>query len=83
MRFVFSHHSFEKLGRLDKGIQSRILLKLKFYSGQKNPLKFAKRLKDRKLGQFSFRIGDHRAIFDYDHGMISIVEIDKRDKVYK
>lgn len=83
MRVVFSRYSFEKLEKLDKDVQSRIILKLKFYAGQKNPLKFAKRLTNRKLGQFSFCFGDYRAIFDLKQGVIYVVDVDRRDEVYK
>ncbi len=83
MKVIFSHYSFQKLEKLDKIIQARIIQKLKFYAAQKDPSKFAKHLTDRELGQFSFRIGDYRIAFDFSRGTISVVDVDRRDKVYK
>lgn len=58
----------------------RILLKLAFYAQQENPLVFAKNLG----GGFSrFRIGDYRVIFYIEKETIQIVNVDRRDKVYK
>ena len=83
MKVVFSHYSFQKLQKLNKKTQTRIIQKLKFYTTQKDPLKFAKHLTDRELGQFSFRIGDYRIVFDFSRGAIFIIDVDRRDKVYK
>ncbi len=83
MRVVFSYRSFQKLQKLDKIVQARIIQKLKFYSTHKDPSRFAKRLTKRKLGQFSFRIGDYRLIFDLKQETISVVDVGRRDEIYK
>ena len=83
MKIVFSHYAFQKLEKLDKNLQARILQKLRFYSTQRDSLKFAKHLRDRKLGQFSFRIGDYRVMFDCGENKILVVDVDRRDKVYR
>ena len=83
MKVIFSHYSFQKLEKLDKIIQERIIQKLRFYSVQEDPSKFAKRLTDKELGQFSFRIGDHRVVFDFSSDTIFVVDVDRRDRVYK
>lgn len=51
---------------LEKDIQKRIAKKLKFFISTDNPLEYAKKLKDARLGTYRFRIGDYRAIFDID-----------------
>ena len=53
-----------------------------FYAKQENPLKFAKRLTDYREGEFRFRIGIYRLIFDVKRGAIYILKIDKRDSIY-
>lgn len=61
---------------LDNNIQKRIVKKLRFYISSKNPLEYAQKLKNNRLGTYRFRIGDYRAIFDIDHqGNISILII--------
>ena len=83
MKIIFSHYAFQKLEKLDKNLQTRITQKLRFYSTQKDSLKLAKRLKDRKLGQFSFRVGDYRVIFDLNPNTIFVVDVGRRDEVYE
>jgi len=47
-------------------------------------MKFSGSVKDKSVGDFRFRIGDYRAVFDIIAGKtISVVTIKKRDKVYK
>lgn len=53
-----------------------------FFSEQSDPLKFAKRLVDIKEGEYRFRIGDWRVIFDVIDDKIFVLKIAKRDKVY-
>lgn len=71
-----------ELKSLPRPAQKRIIDKMRFYAAQKNPLKFAKRLVDRKEGEYRFRAGDYRIIFDVSDDKIFILKIDKRDKIY-
>jgi mRNA interferase RelE/StbE len=54
-----------------------------FYASQENPLTFAKRLVAVREGQFRFRIGDYRVIFDVAKDSIYVLKIAKRSDVYK
>ncbi len=71
---------------LEKIIQKRIAKKLKFYVADENPLKHAKKLKDSRLGEYRFRIGDYRAIFDIDKKgnitLLLILRVKHRKDVY-
>lgn len=61
---------------LEKNIQKKIINKLRFYLVNNQPLRYAKKLKDARLGIYRFRIGDYRAIFDIDdQGCITILII--------
>ena len=64
------------LDGVDFSVSQRIVQKIFFYSRQKNPLSFAKRLHDARFGHYRFRIGDYRAIFDVEKtGMIHVLMI--------
>ena len=56
---------------------------MRFYANQNNPLKFAEHLSDRREGEFRFRVGNYRLIFDVRANAIYVLKIDRRDKVYK
>lgn len=49
----------------------------------KNPLKHAQKLINPKIGEYRFRIGDYRVIFDIDFENIVILRIGHRKKLYK
>lgn len=62
--------------RLDPSVAIRIIRKIDFYARQTNPLRFAKRLNRTALGEYRFRIGNYRIIFDADsEGIIKILII--------
>lgn len=80
---LFKPRAKKNLDSLDKKMRLRILKKLAFYFSQKEPLKFAESLIDSKIGQYRFRIGDFRAIFDLEKGKIIILTIGHRKDIYK
>jgi mRNA interferase RelE/StbE len=83
MEIIFTHSAFRQLKKLDKKIQKRIINKLKFFASQKNPLQFAEPLRDRRFGQFRFRIGDYRVIFDVEKEKIIILKVGHRKDIYR
>ena len=64
MEVVYTKKSIGNLNDLPRAIQKRIVIKLRFYATQTAPLKFAERLADPYLGDWRFRVGDYRIIFD-------------------
>ncbi len=85
MRYYFKPSALRDLKKLPKSISKRILDKIEFYMKQDNPLKFAKSIKDKTLGDYRFRIGDYRVIFDYDskQNIVIILKIGHRKDIYK
>ena len=72
----YTEHSRQDLKKLERNVLQRILTKLDFYIHQKNPLKFAKPLTNPILGQYRFRIGDYRILFDVTQkGQITVLMI--------
>lgn len=71
---LYTKSAREDLKNLGRKIARRIIKKIAFYTSQEDPLKFAKPLHNNLLGQYRFRIGDYRAIFDRDRrGNIQIL----------
>lgn len=83
---IYTEHAAKDLRDLEKKTAQRIIGKIYFFSQQKNPIKFAKRLKNSALGQYRFRIGDYRALFDVDKKgniqILMILRIKHRKDVY-
>jgi len=72
---------------LEKYIQKRIADKLRFFITSSDPLKYAKKLKDFRLGTYRFRVGDYRIIFDLDKdgeiNILMILRVKHRKEVYE
>jgi len=50
---------------------------------EEDPLKYAVRLTESKLGTYRFRIGDYRAIFDLEGNEIVVLRLGHRRDIYK
>ncbi len=83
MKVIFSTLAFRSFKKLEKSIQIKIDQKLRFYSSQENPLQFAERLKGEKLGEWRYRIGDYRILFDVENNNLIILKVGHRKDVYK
>ncbi len=83
---TYSLNARADLRSLDYKTAQRIIKKLIFFSNQKNPLSFAKKLVNSPLGQFRFRIGDYRAVFDVmkngEIRILFILHIKHRKDIY-
>jgi len=81
--FEFKKKAAKEVDKLPPQIRERILEKLKFYSLQENPLRFAEKLKDYRLGEYRFRVGDYRILFDLEDSKITILKVGHRKDIYK
>jgi mRNA-degrading endonuclease RelE of RelBE toxin-antitoxin system len=83
---VYTKDATHDLAGLPKKIARRIVDKIEFFRTQPEPLHFAKRLTNFEPGQFRFRIGDYRAIFDVDSKgaihILMILRIKHRKDIY-
>lgn len=60
----------------DRNTSDRIVSKVEFWCKQLNPLRFAKKLTNAKVGDYRFRVGDYRILFELDtDGLITILVI--------
>ena len=82
MKLVYTDSAFRQLQKLNYSIQKRIDEKLSFYVSQPEPLNFAEPLINSELGNWRFRVGDHRILFDIEKDKIYILKIGHRKDIY-
>ena len=75
--------ALRQLEKLPRDMQERITNKLTYYSQTDNPLFFAERLTHFSLGQYRYRVGDYRIIFDLVEQVILVIAIGHRSEIYK
>jgi mRNA interferase RelE/StbE len=78
---LLTNHATKDLKNLSEMTQKLIKEKLKDYSS--NPYQYAKKLTDPIIGEFRFRIGDYRIIFDISGNNIIVLRIGHRKDIYK
>ncbi len=80
-RLVFTARAVKDIESLEPSVKKRIGEKLKEYA--EDPFSHARKLSDRRLGTFRFRIGDYRVIFDIDGDTIVVLRVGHRRKIYR
>ena len=82
MEYTFKLSAIRDLKKFPKSIQKRIIEKLDFFICSGDPLSFAESLRDKTLGDFRFRVGDYRIVFDVEQNLIIILAIGHRKDIY-
>lgn len=72
----------QEIKKLSPDIQERIIDKLNYFLSSPNPLTLAKRLKHFEGGQYRFRVGDYRIIFDVEDDTIVVLALGHRRDIY-
>lgn len=78
---VITNRAERDIKKLDPPQKKRLvkaLLKLK-----QDPLKYSEKLSDPQIGEYRFRIGMHRVIFDLDGRKIVISRVGHRSEIYR
>ena len=83
MNLAFSPTASRQLSRLEKSVQERIVRKLDFYLAQRQPLQFAEKLNDATAGEWRFRIGEYRVVFDVRESTILVLSVGHRKNIYR
>ncbi len=83
MKYIFRFFAEKKFSKLDSQVQAIIIKKLEFFISTPNPLEHAESLTQSKIGQYRFRIGDYRVIFDVEEEKIIILTLGHRREIYK
>ena len=83
-RVVFKPTALKDLKKLPKTLQRRIKEKLEFYLSQAEPLDYAVQLVgNKKSGEYRFRVGDYRIVFDKKGNTLVVLYIEHRRDIYK
>lgn len=80
---VFSRSAQKDLKKLDNETRRRIGKKLLFFLNQEDPLSHSRQLVHSNIGEYRFRIGHYRVVFDIHDNKIEIVSVKHRKDVYK
>ena len=83
MEIIFSDRARKEWSRLERSVQNQLRKKMAFYLQSGEPLKFAERLHGPSLGEYRFRIGDYRMIFDIGGSEILVLKVGHRKDIYK
>ena len=78
---VYTGRAIKDIQRLEGTTRKRIGKTLLRYS--EDPLKYAEKLSDPKLGSYRFRIGDYRIIFDLEGTDIVVLRTGHRKDIYR
>jgi len=78
---VYTQRAVRDIRKLEPSVRLRIGKTL--FRFQEDPLKYAERITDAKLGSYRFRIGDYRVIFDLEDVDIVILRVGHRRDIYR
>ena len=80
-RLVYTRRAERDIKKLEPNTKERIGKTLLRYA--EDPLKFAEKLSDPILGEYRFRIGDYRIIFDIEADEIVVLRVGHRREIYQ
>ena len=80
-RLVCTRRSEGDIKKLEPNTKDRIGKTLLRYA--EDPLRFAEKLSDPILGEYRFRIGDYRVVFDIEGNEIVVLRVGHRREIYK
>lgn len=83
IRYEFTPKSVKQFRKLDKQVQFKILEKLDYYCSTGDPLVHADPISDKELGDYRFRIGSYRVVFDIKDDLITIQKVGDRRDIYR
>jgi mRNA interferase RelE/StbE len=82
-RIVFAGNSKKDLDKLDRVVRQRIAKKLQFFLEQDDPLTYARQLVHSSIGNYRFRVGHYRVVFDVDGNTIQVLSVKHRGEAYR
>jgi mRNA interferase RelE/StbE len=78
---VYTRRAQRDIKKLESDTKDRIGKALLRFSEE--PLRFAEKLSDPILGEYRFRIGDYRVIFDIEENEVVVLRVGHRREIYK
>lgn len=80
-RLVYTKRALKDIRKLDSRSKTRIKNALEIYS--LNPYSHLERLTNYIIGNYRFRIGNYRIIFDINEDEIVVLRVGHRKEIYK
>ena len=80
-RLVYTERAVRDISKLDSLTKERIRKALEKYS--ETPLDYALKMADPALGNYRFRIGEYRIIFDIEGNDIVVLRAGHRKDIYR
>jgi len=80
-QLLYSNLAFEDIKKLDSVAKKKIKKKIELFAV--NPLFYSKRLINSSIGNFRWRVGNYRIVFDLDKDKIIILRVGHRREIYK
>lgn len=83
MTYELTPEARKGVKKLSPEIAEKIIKKLDYFVSSPNPLDFAESLVNYNAGQYRFRIGDYRVIFDVVDDDLIVLKVGHRREIYK
>jgi len=80
-KIVFTKRAMRDISKLEPEIKEKMGDALRSYG--KDPLNHARKMIDPSLGNYRFRIGDYRVIFDIEGDEIIVLRVGHRKEIYR
>lgn len=81
--YEFTPRGLKEFKKLPRNVQKQLLGELDYFVASEFPLSFAQRLINSEIGEYRFRVGDYRIIFDLEEETIVILSAGHRKEIYK
>ena len=80
-QLFYTKRAVKDIEKLDRVAKKRLKRALEKFS--KKPFVYAEKLIDKRLGEYRFRVGDYRIIFDIINSKIIILRVGHRREIYR
>lgn len=80
-QLLYSKKALQDIRKLDTVVKKKIGKKIQQFS--KRPIFNARKIINSKAGQYRWRVGDYRIIFDISGNTIFILRVGHRREIYK
>jgi len=81
--YLITKRARQDLDSLPPAVRERVGRRLKFFIESGDPLRLATKLKDQRSGEYRFRAGAYRIIFDRKGRTLHILRVQHRRDVYR
>lgn len=80
-KLLYTKTAANDISKIDPVAKKRIKRKIEEYNV--NPLRYAKKLTDSRLGDYRWRVGNYRVVFDIKGKDIIVLRVGHRREIYR